>query len=158
MQEAETNMWPRVPYCSGNCRLEGQFGRENRNRELMVYPIWQKDAYYCQQVFLQLTQLTGWKGLSRQCVSAHWICESPSALLGPPREATRTAKHALTPPSERMTQKSLIRSFGGFHMVFTYEINSVTTKQVDVLDTANHVSTACHGAEEDGVTVENGTL
>jgi hypothetical protein len=30
-----------------------------------------KSAYYCQQVFLQLTQFTGWKGLSRQCVSAH---------------------------------------------------------------------------------------
>ena len=46
-------------------------GNVNANRQEI-----DTDTYYCQHVFLQLTQLEGWKGLSLQCVSAHWICRT----------------------------------------------------------------------------------
>ena len=45
-----------------------------------------------------------------------------------------------------------------FHMRFTYEINTVTTVQVDIFDASRFLSTACHGADEGGLTVENDTL
>ena len=59
-------------------------------------------TYYCQHVFLQLTQLEGWKGLSLQCVSAHWICRTclVSNYAGS-REVRRVKRmYALIPPSE----------------------------------------------------------
>jgi hypothetical protein len=122
--------------------------------EQVVHAIWKRGLTIANTFFCSWCSLWNGKGLvDSECL--HIESVNILSLLGPAPEACdETVKYALIPLSDEYSRLDYAAKF---YRAFTCQIDGVTTIQVDVLDTARHVSMGYYSLGKGGLTVGNGT-